>query len=94
MRVLVGVRNIAIFAVGIEMFAIDADCPHQGASLETGDIEDSGGATCVSCPRHGWCFDLRTGWCEDLYDYGLNAYQVIRLPDGRVCVADAANPQP
>jgi phenylpropionate dioxygenase-like ring-hydroxylating dioxygenase large terminal subunit len=34
---------------------IGAHCPHRGASLEYGDIEDGG----IRCPYHGWLFDVR-----------------------------------
>lgn len=34
---------------------IGANCPHRGASLEYGDIEDGG----IRCPYHGWLFDVR-----------------------------------
>ena len=33
-------------------------CPHRGASLEYGDIEEPG----IRCPYHGWLFDV-TGQC-------------------------------
>ncbi len=33
-------------------------CPHRGASLEYGDIEDGG----LRCPYHGWLFNVR-GQC-------------------------------
>ena len=33
-------------------------CPHRGASLEYGDIEERG----IRCPYHGWLFDV-TGQC-------------------------------
>jgi phenylpropionate dioxygenase-like ring-hydroxylating dioxygenase large terminal subunit len=36
-------------------------CPHRGASLEYGDIEDGG----LRCPYHGWLFDVR-GQCLDM----------------------------
>jgi phenylpropionate dioxygenase-like ring-hydroxylating dioxygenase large terminal subunit len=36
-------------------------CPHRGASLEYGDIEDGG----LRCPYHGWLFDLR-GRCLEM----------------------------
>ena len=35
-------------------------CPHRGASLEYGDIEDGG----LRCPYHGWLFDV-SGQCLD-----------------------------
>ena len=80
-------RAIAIFLRKGELFAIDADCPHQGAGLELGDVEDSPMGPCISCPRHGWCFELRSGFCEDLDDFALRAYDVLRLPDGQVFVS-------
>ena len=40
------------------MGLIGKHCPHRGASLEYGDIEDGG----IRCPYHGWLFDVR-GHC-------------------------------
>jgi len=37
---------------------IGKHCPHRGASLEYGDIEDGG----IRCPYHGWLFNVR-GQC-------------------------------
>ena len=36
-------------------------CPHRGASLEYGDIEDGG----LRCPYHGWLFDVH-GQCLEM----------------------------
>jgi phenylpropionate dioxygenase-like ring-hydroxylating dioxygenase large terminal subunit len=36
-------------------------CPHRGASLEYGDIEDGG----LRCPYHGWLFDV-SGQCLEM----------------------------
>ena len=80
-------RALALFLRKGELLAIDADCPHQGAGLELGDVEDSPMGPCVSCPRHGWCFELRSGFCEDLDDIALHTYDVLRLPGGQVYVS-------
>ncbi len=40
---------------------IGKHCPHRGASLEYGDIEDGG----IRCPYHGWLFDVR-GQCLEM----------------------------
>jgi nitrite reductase/ring-hydroxylating ferredoxin subunit len=86
--VCVGERELALFAVGGTYYAIDADCPHQGAGLEDGDVEELGsGGACVACPRHGWCFELHTGFCEDLDDYAVGVYRVRELRGGHLCVA-------
>ena len=50
-------RIIALFLVGGEIFAIDGICPHQGGPLAQGLVE----GTIVTCPWHGWQFDLRDG---------------------------------
>lgn len=34
---------------------LGSHCPHRGASLEYGDIEERG----IRCPYHGWLFDVR-----------------------------------
>ncbi|KNC54120.1 uncharacterized protein AMSG_09895 [Thecamonas trahens ATCC 50062] len=44
-----------------EWFAIGNVCPHNGAALEAGDIEDLEGEPSLRCPRHKWRFSLRSG---------------------------------
>uniref|UniRef100_K3WKD0 Rieske domain-containing protein n=1 Tax=Globisporangium ultimum (strain ATCC 200006 / CBS 805.95 / DAOM BR144) TaxID=431595 RepID=K3WKD0_GLOUD len=56
-------KDVAIFKNNGEFFAIDDTCPHQGASLHLGDIEEIDGMVCVSCPRHHWPFSLEDGSC-------------------------------
>ena len=50
-------RDVAIFHVGDEYFAIDDCCPHAGASLCGGPVEDG----VVTCPWHHWSFRLGDG---------------------------------
>src|SRR5918998_5219387 len=71
-------REIAVFNLGGEVFALINRCPHEGAPLGLGlrvGLSDSEGPACYShsrpgellrCPWHGWEFDIRTGqsWCE------------------------------
>jgi nitrite reductase/ring-hydroxylating ferredoxin subunit len=71
-------REIGIFNLEGEFFAIANRCPHEGASLCKGRIvglveADEPGAyrysrknELVRCPWHGWEFDIRTGksWCD------------------------------
>lgn len=49
--------ELAVFRIGDEWLAIDGRCPHKGASLADGGVEDGA----VACSWHGWKFDLRTG---------------------------------
>jgi 3-phenylpropionate/trans-cinnamate dioxygenase ferredoxin subunit len=73
MLVTIGNREIGIFNVAGEYFAVGNRCPHNGASLcegrivglvearEPGSYQFSRRGELVRCPWHGWEFDLRTG---------------------------------
>ena len=50
-------RVYALFNVDGEISVIDGICPHQGGPLVDGCLE----GTMVTCPWHGWQFDVRTG---------------------------------
>ena len=50
-------RVYALFNVDGQISAIDGICPHQGGPLADGPLE----GTTVTCPWHGWQFDVRTG---------------------------------
>jgi nitrite reductase/ring-hydroxylating ferredoxin subunit len=50
-------RVIAVFQVGESYHAIDGICPHQGGPLAEGELN----GTCVTCPWHGWQFDVASG---------------------------------
>lgn len=55
----VGEQSIAVFKDGGRLFAIGDRCPHAGASLGSGWIEDGA----VVCPLHRWRFRLKDGRC-------------------------------
>ena len=50
-------RVYALFNVDGVISAIDGICPHQGGPLADGPLD----GTLVTCPWHGWQFDVRTG---------------------------------
>ena len=50
-------RIYALFNVEGVISAVDGICPHQGGPLADGEVS----GTCVTCPWHGWPFDVRTG---------------------------------
>ena len=50
-------RHIAIFCLDDGYFAIDNLCLHQAGPLCEGPLD--GGV--VTCPWHGWSYDVRTG---------------------------------
>jgi 3-phenylpropionate/trans-cinnamate dioxygenase ferredoxin component len=49
--------EILICNVGGSFYAIEDVCTHDGAPLDQGHLDDY----CVTCPRHGATFDVRTG---------------------------------
>ncbi len=55
-------RIVAIFNDGGVYHAIDDLCPHMGASLAEGYVEEG----VVSCPWHAWRFRISDGtWCDN-----------------------------
>jgi nitrite reductase/ring-hydroxylating ferredoxin subunit len=51
-------EEISVFKIEGEVFAIGNVCPHQHFSrLHEGEVK---GFT-VTCPMHGWTYDVRTG---------------------------------
>ena len=58
----VGDRLVAVFFVDGQYFAIDDLCPHMGASLSAGHVENG----TVTCPWHAWRFKVTDGtWCDN-----------------------------
>ena len=51
--------DVALFRRGAEVFAIGNECAHKGGNLCDGRVEGD----IVTCPLHGWEFDLRSGAC-------------------------------
>jgi nitrite reductase/ring-hydroxylating ferredoxin subunit len=96
-RVTVKGRDIALFNVKGEFFALLDRCPHEGASLCAGKIvglaeSDGPGhyrlvrqGEMLRCPWHGWQYDIRTGqsWC-DPDNIKLRNYPVTVEPGEKV----------
>jgi nitrite reductase (NADH) small subunit/3-phenylpropionate/trans-cinnamate dioxygenase ferredoxin subunit len=58
----VGNKLVAVFHHGGQYFAIDDVCPHMGASLSGGYVEQG----IVTCPWHAWRFRLGDGaWADN-----------------------------
>ena len=53
----VGGQQIAIFNLNGDFSAINNVCPHRGGPLGEGNLAGS----VVTCPWHGWQFDVKTG---------------------------------
>lgn len=50
-------KVIAVFKIGERLFAVDGMCAHQGGPIAQGQLD----GTCVTCPWHGWQYDVTNG---------------------------------
>ncbi len=50
-------KEIVLFKINDQFFAIDNDCLHVGGPLAEGDLEGNN----ITCPLHGWQYDVKTG---------------------------------
>jgi nitrite reductase (NADH) small subunit/3-phenylpropionate/trans-cinnamate dioxygenase ferredoxin subunit len=83
----VGRRLIAVFLEKGQYYALDDVCPHMGASLSGGWVEEG----VVTCPWHGWRFRLADGiWADNPRGkVGVGCYPVrVVGEDIQVQVAD------
>lgn len=82
-------RMIAIFNDEEVYFAIDDFCPHQGASLACGYVENG----TVACPWHAWRFRLSDGAWLDNPKIKVDAFPVeIEGEQIYLIVPDEVNP--
>ena len=77
-RVIPGPGEIAVFRTTDGYFAVDNLCPHRGAPLSDGRLD----GVVVTCPWHGWVFDVRTGALRMNPDCRLGTYPVDQRADG------------
>ena len=76
---------VAVFRIDGQYRAMNDFCPHMGASLSGGWVEDGA----VTCPWHAWRFCTKDGlWLDNpVAEHRLDCYEV-RVADGeiQVCV--------
>ena len=63
-------KEIALFKYEGKIYAVDAVCPHLGGPLGEGCLDKD----LVTCPWHGWQFDVRTGKCESMPGEDIASY--------------------
>ncbi len=68
----VGGKLIALFCVDGKYHAIDDTCPHMGASLSGGYVENG----IVTCPWHAWRYRLSDGAWADNPKLKIGCYAV------------------
>ncbi len=64
--------EVALFNVDGEFFATTNTCPHRGGPLGEGFLE----ADVVTCPWHGWRFNVKTGVSPVVPTAKVDTYKV------------------
>jgi nitrite reductase/ring-hydroxylating ferredoxin subunit len=78
-EVVIGSRIVAIFRHHGRLFALDGMCAHQGGPIAEGNVQDG----CVTCPWHGWQYELETG-VQTVNRKPLQETFPIRVRDGQI----------
>lgn len=55
-------KEIALYKYEGCVYAIEGTCPHLGGPLGEGSLDQN----LVTCPWHGWQFDITSGKCENM----------------------------
>ena len=63
-------RNLFVFRKGATVRVYDSRCPHQVTNIPHLALE---GRT-LTCPKHGWAFDIETGGCTAKGDRPLTLF--------------------
>ena len=71
-EVIVDGRKLALFKVEGQYHAIANLCLHRGGPLADGELNGH----IVTCPWHGWKYDVRTGAFEIIPTLKVKAYRV------------------
>ena len=74
--------RIALFNVAGKFYAMDDTCAHRGGPLGEGNLDGA----IVTCPWHGWQYDVSSGACQTKPRVQMVCYEV-RVEDKLVKVA-------
>ena len=65
-------NSVAVFNVDNKFHAIDNVCLHRGGPLGDGELNNN----VVTCPWHGWNFNVETGDNANIHSLCLTKYDV------------------
>ena len=68
----VGGKTLAVFNCAGTFYATDNTCLHRGGPLGEGAVS----GTMVTCPWHGWTYDVTSGACEMDASMKVHTYSV------------------
>jgi nitrite reductase/ring-hydroxylating ferredoxin subunit len=65
-------RSIVLVRWNGAVAAIDDECPHRSGPLSLGEV----GQGTITCPLHGWMFDVRTGRATTDASFVASVYEL------------------
>lgn len=65
-------REILLVNIKGAIYAVENECPHQGSPLSAAVVKDGS----ISCPRHGYRFNLVDGRCAEHPEFVLATFPV------------------
>jgi len=71
-HIIVHDKPMALCRVEGNFYAVNAVCPHMGGPLGSGKLSGH----VITCPWHGWTFDVRTGLPDHPGGHSVSAYEV------------------
>lgn len=80
-EIIIGGTAIAVARIAGTHYAIANTCPHAGGPLGDGKLT----GTTVTCPYHGWKYDVTTGACLTQPSVNVKTFRVQVVGDA-VCV--------
>ncbi len=70
-------RRIAVVNDAGKIYAIEGDCKHMKATLETGKVCDGS----ITCRWHNWKYELTSGECTSNPPFKLKTYDIDIVDD-------------
>lgn len=74
-------KILAVFNVDGNFYAIDNTCLHRGGPLGEGYLDGS----IVTCPLHGWQYDVCSGECQTMPNMHVTSYKT-KVENGKIFV--------
>lgn len=72
-----GGQQVAVFRIEGRFYATGTACPHTAGPVAEGDLA----GTELTCPWHGWRFDVPTGACSTVAGERLKTFPVKTVAD-------------
>ena len=89
-RIVIEKKELALFRIEDEFYAIENECPHYGAELCHGMIREK----VVACPWHWWQFDITDGRCLTVPGMDVKSFPVrVENDEIQIELEDAPPPE-